>query len=625
LAAGVILFLYPKNPRRLLDLIVNDEGPEIAEATCITHGLASIVIFLDTLDQADGLQSRYGALLNGTETWCYANGQIRVDNVRTWKPQPGPCDHPRLCQIDVTMLPDPMVKEVTQFNLNVDVLASAVSSYAPEFSDLVVWLIDSATKRTDVIRHLCEQEDDYHKEASILVDLNSCLTMVISQLCAGSLPLLQSFYPVGQYSLLGIGTVARAAWSLYQHMAQVFARVDHVNQIAEALDRGLPFDPGFDFRNKSIDMTSWIRAAHQLSLNNDSAESCKPGRGHLIYFSSRWGFHETLNSISLSWQTITSGALPEWTLLTLSHEFLHSYFRETIHSTLFATESYGSIDHLVLRYNDVRRRHSSNPGAWRELDLSSADCMRFFFLNQLQICSQLDQWVTNALTNRESFEARIADLSPGEAEAVMTAFMPGDLEEYVVHILDFQYFYDAHARYYVSSIWNTWSLVPDVYRRVDHYVLRTLLALASVPGEQSSTSAFKSAHQAMVSELQELIHRRNNSLAQVALNLLHDDDGCGALFLRFSALYNLVVFTRVFFMDSKMYARLMSDPSQDRAADNRYGLSVGEFHEPVHSPIAFLLDRFAQALDGDQSNSEYASLWQFILMINERTTQRKEF
>ena len=619
-AEGVLLFLFPKNPRDTLSQIKSDEEPDIVRSTYITHGLAAVVVFLDSQAKAEALQDRFIASLNGAEAWTYSGGMVKLQGIRIRRPADNSTPRPILCQIEIDRLPDHIAKEVTQFNLNVDVLAATVQNFAPEFTDLVTWLIESASKRIDEIRHRYQQDLDYHRDAAILVDLNSCLTMVISQLCSGASPLLHACYPVGQYSFLGIGTATRSAWSLYQHMARVFARVDHVSQLSGSLERGPAFDPGFDSTNKTIDTESWQRASRSLSLDNAVTESPNPGRGHLIYFSSRWGFHETLNSITLSWQTISSGALPEWTLLTLSHEFLHSYFRETVHSILFTPESYGSLDELVAKYNDARQRHSGNPGAWAGLRLSSADCMRFFILSQLQICSQLDKWVSSALSDHVPFCAEISAITPGEAESLMQAYMPGDLEEYMVHILDYQYFYDTNDRYYISSIWNTWSLVPDVYRRVEHYVLRTLLALASSHAEPSAPSVFISVHSKLRSELEKLVSTRNNSLAKAAIDLLLDEYGCMSLWLRFNALHNLVLFTRTFFVDTKMYARLMSDSSQDRAADSRYGLAVGDYHEPIQSPVAFLLERFATSLDDDISDSEYVSLWQFILLITQSTT-----
>jgi len=53
-----------------------------------------------------------------------------------------------------------------------------------------------------------------------------------------------------------------------------------------------------------------------------------------VYFSSRWGFHQTVQSVSVSWQCINGNAALDWNLLTLSHEFLHAHLRELLDELL---------------------------------------------------------------------------------------------------------------------------------------------------------------------------------------------------------------------------------------------------------------------------------------------------
>ncbi len=52
-----------------------------------------------------------------------------------------------------------------------------------------------------------------------------------------------------------------------------------------------------------------------------------------------------------------------------------------------------------------------------------------------------------------------------------------EVEEVMVHVFDFIYFYGAPPEVYVPAIWRSWDAIPNLRRRLPYYVLRTLCAV----------------------------------------------------------------------------------------------------------------------------------------------------
>jgi hypothetical protein len=51
------------------------------------------------------------------------------------------------------------------------------------------------------------------------------------------------------------------------------------------------------------------------------------------------------------------------------------------------------------------------------------------------------------------------------------------VEEIMVHVFDFIYFYGADPARYVPAIWRSWDAIPSLHRRFPSYILRTLCAV----------------------------------------------------------------------------------------------------------------------------------------------------
>jgi hypothetical protein len=607
--SGCVALLFPKSIRKTFAALIGacSDGPGFQ--VFMSHGLASVVLL--TTSSADELRIAIEKLdleLAAYEIWPFSNGLLNFRDVTIWR---GANHFPTPSRrLDIAELPGPIAVEFRQFNANLALLDNTAREFAPEFSSVCDWLEESGARGLSRIRSELSLQGEsldvakrLHNDVSILVDVNSCLSMVNSQLADVQPPTLNSSFPVGEHSLLGIGSVSRAAFRLYDHISDVFAAADHPNRLRENFPQ-VGFDPAF--YPKHFDYTSW-----ELARNTRLAERCEndaqPGRKHLVYFSSRWGFHETLNSISLSWQTIGSGASREWNLLTLSHEFLHSHFRELIRANVLDFTTDDQRDGLVALYNQEWERPSGR--------LSFLDSARIFLVNQLKWVGEAELAARAQAEGRSVVDRESDPLDSEELIGLLAAPLLDFVEEVMVHIMDYHYFYNANDSAYVSSLWHSWTLVPQVHRRLRHYLLRTLFALASSEQTTDPERAFENCVMRLRREFGDLRDSHDGPLVVAAIQDLEDGHALRELFIRFQYNYQLVVFTRMFLIDSSLYSGLNADSQATIGEAPRYGILPGDFPDwAIESPSGFLLDRFIAGSD-TLTGTEAESLWQLLVLV----------
>lgn len=613
---ALLVFVFPRSARQLLAEIRDDFPRDFVTACYATHGLAACVLMLPATMEHEEVHSR----LNRTdivayEMWPVRNGLVLHRETLVRYPAAPSTEPIAVHHIPETDLPEPVAQELRQFNANLALLVGITREFVPEYRELCEWLYDSVTRRVTNIRKEIADATTVspltplvHHDVGILVDVNSCMTMVISQSAGVLPPIFNSNYPVGEFSLLGIGSAAKAVWALYQAVASVFSRADHVSRLRDSFSAG-PFDPGFNPPN--TDYESWTLAGRPFG--EARAEDDQPGRKHLIYFSSRWGFHETLNSISLSWQSITSCATRHWNLLTLSHEFLHSHFRELVRTNIFDIQNSEQLAEVCATYNDMwKSGWNGRPQGGQKTQFTYADSFRTFLINQMNWCNQAALYRSGNGASGDSEWLIDPPLTPEIASDLANNYLAEFVEEYVVHIMDFHYFFDGDDQSYLSSLWHSWSLVPFVHKKLNHYLLRSLLALASTNASTDSRYCFSNAWQRLVDFFKDMQQSSAAPIAAKALEALMDDENSVSLYFDFKYSFQLVPFTRRFLIDPELNQKLTFDPLTSDG--QQYAFREGEFSSvPLVSPTAFLLDRYEHA-HNEKDPADFASLWQLLML-----------
>ncbi len=617
--SGFLVFLFAQSPRAILSALGSRHPDGLA--VFATHGLASVVAAVSDPFSVDRLLELLDGQLNAAEVWPLANGEVDEAAVVVRDFFDG-ADAPFEDPIAAEALPYEVRTEVEQFNLNLRYFWARASQYCPEFRDLAAWLDQAVADTAADIAVYAQADTDpaslpdpqgHYGRVSLLVEINACLTMLNSQLVAVTPPLTQSTFPVGEYSLLGIGSAVRAVWRLYTHMSDVFARAQHLDKL-HAMSNGAPFDSGT--RPYALDPSTWMDSPLSIEGQDPARPSADPRR-HIVYFSSRWGFHQTVQSVSLSWQCINGNAAREWNLLTLSHEFLHSHLREML-DELLLVGSAEELSELVAIFN------SGDPKTF-------GSAAKQFLLQRLR-------WIEHGLQLAEAASAARSSAGTESAATHVDLFqakpMTEDeaafllkerlrfLEEVVVHVMDFIYFYDADDELFVSSLWHSWALIPNVQPKVEDYVLRTLLALASTWTTDDPIAAFDDAASRLQEGFSEILAEGRHGLVEQALETLTAiDAGRGdvpnyGLRTRFLLAFPLIRWARRFLVSNQLHAVLAHD-DQRAVGPRAYPIDPWEFPDTaIASPSEFLLDRYRNMVRAHENDKlESDSLWQLLVLI----------
>jgi len=336
-SSGHLVFLFSRSVRGVLNRLERRDGHGVR--VFASHGLASVIAVLDADADVDTLLQELEDQLCAAEVWPLQEGTVVERNtiVRHW--QNDGIATTEIEDIAATNLPYEVRTEVEQFNLNLKYFWARAEQFAPEYEDLAIWLHEAVSDAAKAVASYAQAHTDpasladpqqHYGRVSLLVEINACLTMLNSQAMGVTPPLTEATYPIGEYSLLGIGSATRAVWRIYRHMSDVFADAQHLDRL-HAMRDGAPFDSGV--RPYRFQMSAWADSPLSIESQDPVGPATAPRR-HIVYFSSRWGFHQTVQSVSVSWQCINGNAALDWNLLTLSHEFLHAHLRELLDELL---------------------------------------------------------------------------------------------------------------------------------------------------------------------------------------------------------------------------------------------------------------------------------------------------
>ncbi len=592
--------------------MTNDLDEEVRRCTYISHGHASTVLILEGDRDYKAILEALEPHVSGFESWQVSDGKVDSASI-DWH-EPHRASERRVADISCERLGFESAAQVRQFNANIALLTRIVETYAPEIWPLIQSLHVQVSQIADRLRSdpaiPLEQSSRVSSE-TVLIETNAVVTLYCSQLGSGTFPIHRSTFPVGEYSLLGIGAMCRAAWRLYEHLNQTFAQFDHPTSVRDLYPKLPAFDP-FGPSSTRQDFSTWRQtnfALHQLPA---TAKPIEP-RYHVPYFSSRWGFHESLHAISLSWQCLYASATKEWNLLTVTHEFLHAQVRAIFAEIMKPRHEDGD---LATAITDRFNAQSGGTNARESMQVAYVEALVVF-----RAATTLSRSVGSpGAPNRESISKRI---SPETLHDLVREYT-GIIHEVIVHVLDFRYVYAGRDLEYLQSIWCSWSLVPGVSDQIEHYVMRTLAALSAVtdlPESASNADRFRDARDRLCTTLKDLCESdtARPALAE-ALSVLEDNLACKRLAVQFNVLRYVVELAQTFLYDERLNTALMADSQTDSdEVTGRfvYDVEPGRYDgRRAESPVGFLLDQFPKYSDRAGSDeAEFDSIWQMLHLI----------
>lgn len=603
-AHEALLLCFARSPAQVLSTIQNELPRELRSRTVASYGLASVLLF-GGIDELRDVAATLEPFVQAWELWPLHDSVLTEADISRFVREPAP---PDFAWIDSSDLPYDAACQVRQLNTNLALAIHRASVFTPELVGAFLGVAQAASGLVDELRVIngdapsLDSVRKHHYYLSRLLEVNAGLSMVVSQTLGGIPPMMNSEYPVAEYSLLGIGAASRALWSFYNHLRGNFASANHVQRVATNYKSIAAFDPCLNWND--LDYSRWEQSP--AKLGDLPMATLEPASPHLLHFSSRFGFHETEYTLGASWQSLHASSSQEWHLLTVTHEFLHSQVRQLTAAIYPADTDWDRVSAVFAG--------AAPSNALESMQVALAQAMLRY--------SSAQENARNITEEGDRYDGPGYNERPSADELVVTLDVElRNLQEVVVHVLDFLYTFGADARRYLAAIWQSWSTVPSVTERIHDYLLRSLCALAadSIAPNRDSGPVFEDVHRKAVEHLAGIAAVFESPVIDEALAYLKSGVGVRRLGVEFSQAYYITRLTKTFLFDPEVAADLRRDDltALIDGSDRLYVYDPGEYPDrAIGSALAFLSDRFGQETALADADLEFASLWQLLLLVD---------
>jgi hypothetical protein len=603
----------------VLGRLQRDGGAVVLREVFYSIGLASVIVVTRRTGVLAEVLKIANTMPRARETWTCEGGLLT--GVDCKPAEPGPTHFPSLKVRPYDTLPLAIAATVDEFVANMALLVHRVSADIPSelrtftslvkrVNSLIAEMVYSSRPNGAPPPTLSEySEDDFrrtpelgeivlHQASDRLVQVNSALSYLTTQALSGAIPLLERRSLIRRHSLLGVGSafksVARVARSIEKAFLQGGLEQAMTGAAAEAAPlpglQNLPLYDPTEWPDHSFDR--W-----QPQVNPDEHLPKLP------YFSGRLGFRETEFTISAALHSLTAGASPEWSLLTVTHEMVHGHVRSLL-SVLFQgvanQQPKEKWDTFYDRFALTLKGQS--PAKPTFLDSLRAVVLAYCCLSANHGSMTREPLVEEAPRDSTLVRKKMHLLSRRRLWRQLEREYR-NISEIIVHVLDLHYFYGSRLSTYIQLIWRSWAPLPQVRGDVRQYVLRSMLAIA--PRTTGSTfERFTSASAMLRAYLAPLggTDKPPSVAIARALELLNNRDALRAqLFHPFSASVILAdlahdVLTSAAVREAVFAADRHALPKESEDADEawlEYTMPSGFVDARVLAPAVFLADRLA--------------------------------
>lgn len=623
---GAILFIYVQSLFESYSVLSYlFEEPTVS--FWLSNGLANLVLISPDASKLNAIKDKLQDtnVVNAYEIWNIKDNSIAESEYNLF-----PTIKPEILDLKLEDFSGELLFIAREFVSGIGNILNKCSFFTPQFIEHYCCVKRKGVKLLSdalaVEKKLKDSPSIYDESLftsyiSDLVEINSVISYSLTQGFAGTPPILENPAVMQSYSLLGIGTNYKGYLSLYNHVHSIFK---HFN-IPEILKGKYNSDGGFALGK--VNRSRLIKGERGRSHKEIDSE-------HLIYFSGRLGFRESKNAISASLFCIALGATNRWNLLTFSHEYMHAHVRELISIILgpqngASNGSYEKVgdtkfSEISDKYNKFIKNNNSNE-QYTTLDCLAFSIIRFYqSMEYYEDCNARIK--AGKLLKRTQFEVR--EISADWLRSVIQA--PGNwklLNELVVHVLDYQYFYDGSNEIYIPVLWESWSTVPQVRGNLDLYIFRTLASLVSNTSEvkdrgseQSKAKNQEHRFELAFSELQNKLEeiRKNGKGTQLideAIEFMGIEENKDHLGSKVIVSLGLIDDIMSIIHHPSIHASVIHDP---KLTNEVYPFGKLDFSGvKVTSPVAFLQSQvFNEEHVEVDNNNEVLSIWNSLACIS---------
>jgi hypothetical protein len=631
-----IRFFEFSDPFRVLGRINQYGSERLKNQIYFSCGACAILLFSEDAEVVKDLELVKLPEPKAQELWIVKDGLIESATFEPDKSEP-----PALAPLkDYSALPLALRTIVDEFLVSIHLIASKTHREEAER----IRLIDGLVKRIDgfigELLYLYKPEGEPPKQfwaanADIsqplvrdlyiqqivdrLIQINSALSYVSTQMHSGSIPILERRSLIRRSSLLGIGSAVRTLDRIVAFIESAFRKVNFESIIRTQLHGAKPL-PGTD------DLTFPDRK-QWLSSNIGKFENgmpLSPPTQKLAYFSSRYGFRESEFAITAALNSLWNGLSLEWSVMTITHEMLHSHVRLLL-SFLFLGSDISEEDNYRSFYERFYAKVIENK---RDENYSLLDSIRELIFGYC-----LRSQTAGSISVIKPFVPAYKLKAPKD----YSAFYPllrdeyRNINEILVHVLDLHYFYGGRVTKYIPLIWCSWSAVPNVRADLRQYILRSLLTLASKTNASESNASELKRFEFAVEDFKSILAENEGLLSRFPLldkvrNILSDKDLKRKYYNPFVNSLILVDLAKEILFSKTVAAALSDDirvslsPAEDKAeTEFAYSMPPGFYDDNVDSPMSYLFDRMLRVLRGEfDPEQEERDITTVFLAMNAR-------
>lgn len=643
-------FFYFEDVCSVIAKILGEQKADQYGSLWFSHGLASLIVFEQGKENSNlikGIQRNHADKLRAFEQWNIASGVLEV--TEKWVAPAVKIEPPVPIIIDYTELPADIQIILNELVGTLGVILNRASQYIPSqiesfrrlastVNDIVSELIFLNDPSKTTPRSFSEEaatlirSDPPQLQKKILqrtgdlVQIAASLTAVLSHGFTGIVPILESRCFIQSYSLLGIGMAYCAISAFSGFVEDVFQEFPIDSVIKKEYPKPGPveifpnirgYDPAEWKRDINHCVDRYLKDDQDQSSGSTEISQDLKTKSNLVYFSSRIGFRESTYSITAPLLLLTLGDEACWSPMTLSHELLHAHVHDII-AAVFADQERRLPEYAFKaiweRFKEDLKKQAQSP---RHFIDSTRSIILNYCVKRVPAIKMAEKAANPAITIVKEGENKVRvpfSLPNGNKPLEYFSAAFREINEIIVQVLDYHYFYECNDDLYLGLLWESWSPVPAVLHDIEQYVLRSILAISSVK-TGTVIERFKLSCENLKSVLKKICDRNPKNVVCVeALKLLNATPSLQALRIRFGLGEYLVDMTTCFFLSSRIHGALYKRDKNITKEDGAYHymLETGEFRDTkIVSPVGFLVDRLQKSLAGEGADlpSEHRAAW----------------
>jgi len=452
-------------------------------------------------------------------------------------------------------------------------LTSELKNSIENFLSESIRFNDSSVARIEKIIESYSKIDIENYPEMYLVAVNSSIRNLHLQLFSSTDPSENYDYFHGLHSLFGLGMIICGLNNLRSFIDQRIIKAEYAFRVEKMLEdvQVLPKLERFGASD-----VIW-KTDYLFEATNDKKEELQTlSFAHVL---SRVGFQNLLNIVSVPEECIYQGNTFFYTPHTITHELSHSVIKTILSLIYPSTEKEFKALFNAYRKNDVEVK--------LKVALASAILNTMIEYNDIQ--QRLDLME----------EVKLKDI-----DNIIQVYN-SEIEELLVHLFDFSYFYNQDSEYYIKNVWLSWSMIPNVADRIEEYTIRTLSTVIS-KNLAREARAFEITCDEVLSNLKSISSICKNGVINKAIDFINRNRENESFTT--SVLLNkgiAQIFMGLFYSE-KIASTISQDIWLDNTSDYSHIKRLELMNVPFENPL-FFLKKFAK----DKKASIADSYWLF--------------